>query len=166
MLRKMLLPLVLLAAVVAGAAGARAETVRVPLTGPASFTLEVPAGWTATYAENGTLRLAADDKSAQVQLSIIGVDAGTTAAALAEGIKPPAVGTTPYAKPVPAKIAGLAGQEFSLRLGDEATLSLVLVKMDATSYAAQTTLRRTGITPVQLALLKALLALVKVAKGE
>jgi hypothetical protein len=38
--------------------------------------------------------------------------------------------------------------------------------MDATSYAAQTTLRRTGITPVQLALLKALLALVKVAKGE
>ena len=165
MLRKMLLPLLLVLAVVAGAAVARAETVQVPLTGPASFTLDVPAGWTATYTENGTLRLAANDNSAQVQLSIIGVNAGMTAAQVAEGIKPPAVGTTHYAKPVPAKIAGLAGQEFLLRLGAQAELSLVLVKMDATSYAAQTTLRRTTNTPAQIASLKALLALIKVAKS-
>src|SRR5689334_17258708 len=99
----MLLPLLLIVAVVA-APSVRAETVQVPLTGPATFTLAVPAGWTTTYEENGTLRVAANDNSAQVQLSIIGVDAGMTAEQLAAAIKPPQVGTTPYAKPVPATI--------------------------------------------------------------
>lgn len=162
MLRNVLLPLLLVFAVMT-AASAGAETLRVPQTGTASFTLDVPAGWTASYDDHGTLQLLANDNSAQVQLSIITVNAGMTAAELALAIKPPEV-TTPYGRPVAAKIGGLTGQEFTLTVGEGVEMSLVLVQLNDTTFAAQTALRRTASSPAQLAALKALLGLIKLAK--
>ncbi|MDE2184144.1 MAG: hypothetical protein KGJ78_14085 [Alphaproteobacteria bacterium] len=144
------------------AAGAQAETWRLPRQGVPAFVVDAPAGWTGGYDQYDNLQFTALDHSSAVQFSIIaGQDAATTPAEdIAAGIFRTA-GAPPYERSESGSIAGRAGTAFVGTLPEKSgnlDLRVVLVKVDSMHFFCLTTLTAPQITADQRAAMEALIA--------
>ena len=156
------LTLLFILGAVFAAQAASAAAVREPTTGDPAFAFDLPPGWTASSDAQSALRIADDDHSAFVYLVVM-VDPTSTSNIAADFLA--AAGAEPYTATEPGTIAGLPGDAFISRFpgpgGITVALRLVLVKLDPSHCAAQTSVTLPNATPAQIAALTALLAQVR-----
>lgn len=161
-MRSLLLTLALGVALISGPV-AYAETYRVPQTSNPAWVIDVPAGWSASYDDNGNLLVIADDHSAGLQLSILSdpsVNTTPLSELAAEIIS--SADASPYTSTAPGSLDGIPGETFigvmPIQGGGTETMRLTMVKLDATHSAVQVELTRPDITKAQRAALYALAA--------
>jgi hypothetical protein len=140
----------------ASAAGAEAQTLRIPKTGEPALALAMPTNWTAKYDDLGNLQYSSVDRSLNIQLSVID-DPAVTMATLAEVAASifKEGGIPAYTRSAPGSIDGRKGETFFAKktYGNDGTVvfEVTLVKIDSGHIASMGRVTLDGLTAAQLA---------------